>query len=97
MARSSDLFHLICTCETIDFNVPDVLIGNGNLPLQPFDTVRVRGRYDVDAPKVEIRGEVLRPGSYPLSNGMTAAQLVRMAGGFKRDALLETADLISYR
>jgi protein involved in polysaccharide export with SLBB domain len=44
-----------------------------------------------------VRGEVLRPGSYPLSAGMTAAQLVRMAGGFKRDALLENADLISYR
>jgi protein involved in polysaccharide export with SLBB domain len=27
---------------------------------------------------------------------MTAAQLVRMAGGFKRDALLESADLTSY-
>lgn len=83
--------------QTIDFNVPDVLIGNGNLPLQPFDTVRVLGRYDADAPRVEIRGEVLRPGPYPLSEGMTAAQLVRMAGGFKRDALVETADLISYR
>lgn len=83
--------------QTIDFNVPDALIGNGNLPLQPFDTVRVLGRYELDAPKVEIRGEILRPGSYPLSEGMTAAQLVRMAGGFKRDALVETADLISYR
>ncbi len=83
--------------ETIDFNVPDVLIGNGNLPLRPFDTIRVLGRYDVDAPKVDIQGEVLRPGSYPLSVGMTAAQLVRMAGGFKRDALVETADLISYQ
>jgi protein involved in polysaccharide export with SLBB domain len=28
---------------------------------------------------------------------MTAAQLVRMAGGFKRDALLDSADLTSYR
>lgn len=83
--------------ETIDFNVPDVLIGNSNLPLQPFDTIRVHGRYEVDAPKVEIRGEVLRPGTYPLSVGMTAAQLVKMAGGFKRDALIDTADLISYR
>jgi protein involved in polysaccharide export with SLBB domain len=83
--------------ETIDFNVPDVLIGNSNLPLQPFDTIRVHGRYEVDAPKVEIRGEVLRPGTYPLSEGMTAAQLVKMAGGFKRDALVDTADLISYR
>jgi protein involved in polysaccharide export with SLBB domain len=82
--------------ETIDFDVPDILIGNGNLPLRPFDTVRVLGRYDVDAPRVDIHGEVLRPGAYPLSIGMTIAQLVRMAGGFKRDALVETADLISY-
>jgi protein involved in polysaccharide export with SLBB domain len=82
--------------ETIDFNVPDTLIGNNNLPLQPFDTIRILGRYEADAPKVTIRGEVLRPGSYSLSEGMTAAQLVRMAGGFKRDALLNDADLISY-
>ena len=83
--------------ETINFDLPDVMVGNGNLPLQPFDTIRILGRYEVDAPKVEVRGEVLRPGSYPLSEGMSAAQLVRMAGGFKRDALVETADLISYR
>lgn len=82
--------------ETIDFDVPDVLIGNGNLALQPFDTIRIFGRYEVDAPKATILGEVLRPGIYPLSKGMTAAQLVRMAGGFKRDALLEKADLTSY-
>ena len=82
--------------ETLAFNVPDVLIGNGNIDLQPFDTVRIFGRYEVDAPKVEIHGEVLRPGSFPLSKGMTVAQLVRMAGGFKNDALLEKADLTSY-
>jgi protein involved in polysaccharide export with SLBB domain len=82
--------------EAIEFNVPDVLIGNANLDLQPFDTIRILGRYEVDAPKVKIQGEVLRPGTYPLSKDMTAAQLVRMAGGFKRDALLESADLTSY-
>jgi protein involved in polysaccharide export with SLBB domain len=82
--------------ETIDFDVPDVLIGKTNVDLHPFDTIRIFGRYEVDAPKVAIRGEVLRPGAYPLSNGMTAAQLVRMSGGFKRDALLEKADLASY-
>lgn len=83
--------------ETIDFQIPDVLIGNENPPLQPFDTIRVFSRYEADAPKVTVSGEVLRPGSYPLSEGMTAAQLVRMAGGFKRDALLDDADLMSYR
>ncbi|MEI9979825.1 MAG: SLBB domain-containing protein [Edaphobacter sp.] len=82
--------------ETIAFNVPEALIGNSNLTLQPFDTIRIFGRYEVDSPKVTIHGEVLRPGTYPLSKGMTAAQLVRMAGGFKRDALLDSADLTSY-
>jgi protein involved in polysaccharide export with SLBB domain len=83
--------------ETISFNIPDVLIGNANLPLQPFDTIRVFGRYEQDAPTVSVQGEVLRPGTYPLFQGMTAAQLVLAAGGFKRDALLDTADLISYQ
>jgi protein involved in polysaccharide export with SLBB domain len=82
--------------ETIEFDVPDLLIGNSNVPLQPFDTVRIFGRYEIDAPQVTIRGEVLRPAPYPLSKGMTAAQLVRMAGGFKRDALRDSADLTSY-
>jgi protein involved in polysaccharide export with SLBB domain len=82
--------------ETIQFNVADVLIGNSRIDLKPFDTIRVFGRYEVDSPQVTIRGEVLRPGVYELSEGMTAAQLVKMAGGFKRDALTEAADLTSY-
>lgn len=82
--------------ETIQFNLADVLIGNSNIALQPFDTVRIFGRYEADSPQVTVRGEVLRPGTYAMSQGMSAAQLVRMAGGFKRDALLENADLASY-
>jgi len=82
--------------ETIQFDVADLLIGNSHLALQPFDTVRVLGRYEVDSPQVTVRGEVLRPGVYALSQGMTASRLVKMAGGFKRDALLDSADLTSY-
>jgi len=82
--------------ETIDFNIPDILIGNANPQLQPFDTIRVFGRYERDSPKVSIQGEVQHPGSYPMFEGMSAAQLVRAAGGFKRDASLKDADLISY-
>ena len=82
--------------DIVDFNVPDVLVGNSNIPLQPFDTIRIFGRYQKDAPRVKIGGEVLRPGIYPMSNGMTVSQLVRLAGGFKRDALLDSADLTSY-
>ena len=82
--------------EAISFDLPSLLIGNGDLPLQPFDTIRVHSRYEADAPRVTISGEVLHPGNYPLSERMTVAQLVRMAGGFKRDAYTERADLTSY-
>ena len=81
----------------IGFNLREVLENKVAAPsLQPFDTIRVFGRYDTDAPKVSIYGEVLRPGEYPLSEGMTAAGLLRMAGGFKRGAYRDTADLSSY-
>jgi protein involved in polysaccharide export with SLBB domain len=82
--------------EAIDFNVPDVLAGNEQVNLQPFDTIRIFGRYEADGPKVQVHGEVLHPGTYPLSRSMTVAQLVRMAGGFNRSALLDGADLASY-
>ena len=82
--------------ETIEFNLPQVLIGNESVHLQAFDTVRLFGRYETDAPMVTVHGEVQRPGQYPLPEGLTAAQLVRMAGGFKRSALLDAADLASY-
>ena len=80
----------------ITLNLPDILAGNDPTPLQPFDVVRIYGRYEIDAPLVAIRGEVLRPGEYPMSKGMTAADLVRMAGGFTRAAYQKQADLSSY-
>jgi protein involved in polysaccharide export with SLBB domain len=80
----------------INFDIPDVLAGNEDVHLQPFDTIRILGRYEADGPKIQVHGEVLHPGTYPLSQGMTVAQLVRMAGGFKRSALLDDADLASY-
>ena len=83
--------------NVIGFNIRDVLENQGPGPtLQPFDTVRIFGRYEADAPKVSIYGEVLRPGEYPLSERMTAAGLLRMAGGFKRSAYVVSADLSSY-
>jgi protein involved in polysaccharide export with SLBB domain len=81
----------------IGFNLRDVLEKKAAAPaLQPFDTIRVFGRYDTDAPKVSIYGEVLRPGEYPLSDRMTAVDLVRIAGGFNRSAYRDSADLSSY-
>lgn len=83
--------------EVIPFNLHEVLAKTVAAPsLEPFDTVRVFGRYEVDAPKVAIYGEVLRPGEYPLAERMTAADLLRVAGGFKRSAYQQAADLTSY-
>jgi protein involved in polysaccharide export with SLBB domain len=82
--------------EAFPFDLPAVLAGKETIPLEPFDVVRVRGRYEADPPLVRIRGEVLRPGSYPLTRGMTLAGLVRLAGGFQRSAYRQTADLSSY-
>lgn len=82
--------------ETIPINLHDILIGNATVPLQPFDLVRVYGRYQLDAPMVSIEGEVLWPGNYPMAKGMTVTALVKMAGGFKRSAYRQQADLSSY-
>ena len=82
--------------QTIPFDLADVLGGSESILLQQFDTVRVFGRYETDPPRVSIYGEVLRPGIYPMSEGMTAAGLVKMAGGFKRSAYTESASLASY-
>ena len=83
--------------ETIEFNLGDVLSGDDPIELKPFDTIRVFGRYEVDPPMVYMYGEVLRPGQYPLAEGMTAASLVHMAGGLKRSAYRDTGDVASYR
>ncbi len=82
--------------ETTSFNLHDALIGNDSFLLEPFDLIRIYGRYEIDPPTVSIEGEVLRPGTYPMSQGMTVAGLVSMAGGFKRSAYRDEADLSSY-
>jgi len=82
--------------ETISFSLPDVLIGNDSIKLQPFDLIRIFSRYEIDSPRVSIEGEVLRRGEFPMSQGMTLADLVRMAGGFNRSAYRDEADLSSY-
>ena len=81
---------------TISFNLRDVLVGNDSIPLRPLDVIHVYGRYEADSPTVSIQGEVIRPGSYPMSQGMTVAGLVKLAGGFRRSAYRQEADLSSY-
>ena len=68
-----------------------------NLVLQPKDRVIIhKDQAKVDPPTVKAEGEVGKPGKYILSAGMTASQLVELAGGLKRSADRQTADLAHF-
>jgi polysaccharide biosynthesis/export protein len=64
--------------EVFRINVRDIQAGEleKNLELHPKDTVFVP-----QAPKMFVSGEVRNPGAYPWFPGMTARQLISMAGG----------------
>ena len=85
--------------EVINVNLSKALDGDAkdNIALEPKDRVFIhRDLNKLDPPTVAIEGEVARPGKYPLGNDLTAAGLVRLAGGFKRGAYKEEADLTRY-
>lgn len=70
---------------------------NANILLESKDRIFIhRDLNKFDPPTVVIRGEVARPGKYPLGEEMKATDLVRVAGGFKRGAYTETADLTRF-
>jgi len=85
--------------KVLDVNLKNALAGDAkdNILLEPKDRILIhRDLNKLDPPAVIIQGEVARPGKYPLGDEMTAAELVRVAGGFKRGAYTETADLTRY-
>jgi protein involved in polysaccharide export with SLBB domain len=85
--------------KVLSVNLQQALAGDpaANVLLQPKDRVFVhRDMTKTDPPKVSIGGEIARPGKYPLGTGMTAADLVRTAGGLKRSAYTEEADLTRF-
>lgn len=85
--------------HVLSVNLGKALSGDeqANIMLSPKDQVIIqRNLAKVDPPTVQIQGEVARPGKYPMSAEMTAADLVRAAGGFRRGAYTDTADLTRY-
>ena len=68
-----------------------------NLLLQPRDRLLIHKNISRVQPEtIEITGEVANPGRYPFSANMRAADLIRAAGGLKRSADTNTADLTRY-
>jgi protein involved in polysaccharide export with SLBB domain len=85
--------------KVLSVNLSKALSGDpkDNILLAPKDHIFVhRNLAKVDPPTVAVQGEVGRPGKYPLGDGMTAADLVRFAGGLKRSAYTQEADLTRY-
>ncbi|MFZ0762119.1 MAG: SLBB domain-containing protein [Candidatus Sulfotelmatobacter sp.] len=85
--------------RVISVNLAKALKGDAkdNIVLEPKDRVFVhRDLNKLDPAVVTVEGEVGRPGKYPLGENMSAAGLVRLAGGFRRGAYTEEADLTRY-
>ncbi len=77
------------------FNLDDALSGKNPDPvLQPFDTIRVYGRFDFeDPPVITVNGAVRDPGDH-LTNGATRLRdAIHLAGGTTSDAELRDAQV----
>jgi protein involved in polysaccharide export with SLBB domain len=62
--------------------------------LAPLDTVRIFGRYDLEAaPIVWLSGEVRSPGQYRTSGQMHLRDAIYQAGGLLPDAALDSAQV----
>jgi polysaccharide export outer membrane protein len=80
-------------------NLGGALAGNStdNILLEPRDRVLVhRNSAQVDPPTVYVKGEVAKPGRYPLTTNMHVEDLVNVAGGLRRSADPVQADLTRY-
>jgi protein involved in polysaccharide export with SLBB domain len=87
------------TSKIFSVNLREALNGTSadNILLQPRDRLLIhRNALSVDASTVEITGDVAKPGRYPYTGNMRAEDLIRAAGGLKRSADTNSADLTRY-
>jgi len=69
-----------------------------NVLLQPRDRILVHRNPDaVEPATVYIKGEVAKPGRYPLTTNMRVADLIRVGGGLEPSADTKTADLTHFQ
>lgn len=85
--------------KIFNVNLREALAGNpiDNLLVEPRDRLlihKIPAR--VSPATVDIRGEVAKPGRYPLAANMRVADLLQAAGGLLRSANTEHGDLTHY-
>ncbi len=84
------------TMKILSVDLRQALAGDPlqNLMLVSRDRVLIHKNLDESDPAtVYVKGEVANPGRYPLTANMHAADLVRVAGGLRRSADTQSADL----
>jgi protein involved in polysaccharide export with SLBB domain len=87
------------TLKIFSVNLGDALAGKpaANILLEPRDRLLVqRNVAQVDPATVDIKGEVAKPGRYPLTTNMHVEDLIQVAGGLKRTADPVKANLTRY-
>jgi len=86
--------------EIFSVNLGAALNGSAadNILLQPRDRLLIhRNTSRVEPSTVEITGEVAKPGRYPYTENMHVEDLIQAAGGLKRSADTNMADLTRYK
>jgi polysaccharide biosynthesis/export protein len=87
------------TTRVFSINLRDALEGDplNNVLVQPRDRILVHRQPEQVSPaSVYVRGDVARPGRYPLGVNMRVSDLVRSAGGLLRSANPDAGDLTHY-
>ncbi len=87
------------TLKILNVRLSSALDGSpaDNIALTSRDRVLIhRNAAAADPTTVYVKGEVARPGRYPLTADMRISDLIRAAGGLKQSADLQSADLMHY-
>lgn len=87
------------TMKILNVDLSGALQGNTaeDIVLHSRDRLLIhRNAAAVEPATVYVRGEVARPGRYPLTASMHISDLIRAAGGLKLSADVKTADLTHY-
>jgi polysaccharide export outer membrane protein len=87
------------TTRVFSINLRDALAGEplNNVLVQPRDRILVHRQPEQISPaNVYIRGDVARPGRYPLAANMRVSDLIETSGGLLRSANPDVGDLMHY-
>jgi protein involved in polysaccharide export with SLBB domain len=87
------------TLKILNVRLSSALDGSpaDNIILTSRDRVLIhRNAAAADPTTVYVKGEVARPGRYPLTADMRISDLIQAAGGLKQSADLQSADLMHY-